>query len=195
MAYISLDELKQYLKIDATDTDNDDLLNASISSAQDRVEEICHRKFEASTDTVRYFDFQRDVRERTVYFDTDLISITGLEIDDETIPETDYRLEPRNIQPAWGMHLKKHSGSYGSYDFPEDRIKITGKWAFSETPPESVKFATKRLAAFYFRESDSQLFQTIGPQDQGQIQLPANEPSDVRAILKPFIRRYNRARY
>lgn len=192
MPYITLAELKQYLGIDTDDTGDDDKLNAMISSAQDRIEQICHRKFEHGTDdTVRYFDLRRDVRGRTVYFDADLVSITALENNGETIPATAYILEPRNIKPAYGLTLKTNSGATFtcSDDGPEDAIKITGKWAYSTSPPDIVKYVCKRLAGFYYRLSVSQQFSTIGPEDQGQLELPRTEPQDVRAALRPLIRK------
>ena len=194
MAYITTEELRTYLKISSVSDDT--LMTKLIAAAQKRIDQICHRTFETGTDdTVRYFDFYRDVRGRTVYFDTDLTSITTLEIDDETIPSTDYVLEPRNIQPAWGMTLRNYLGWSGSSNFPEYRIKINGKWGYSQTAPEPVKQACRRLAGFYYREKGAQVFETLGNDKTGPMQLPASEPGSVMKALIPYIRRYHRPRY
>lgn len=188
MAYITLDELKAYMRVSS---DGDDaLMNASILAAQDRIDDICHRTFEAADDSVRYFDLVRDVRRRTIYFDTDLCQITSVENEGTTIAATQYFLEPRNVKPWYALTLRYNASKVWSYGTggPEDAVKITGRWAYSITAPESVKYACKRLAAFYYREGDSQLFQTVGPEDQGQTQLPDREPKDVWYILKPFRR-------
>ena len=194
MAYIDASDLRTYLKI--TSESDDTLMTTLISSAQKRINEICHRTFEASDDSIRYFDIYRDVKGRTVFFDTDLIAITSLEIDNETIPATEYYLEPRNIKPAWGLSLRFNSTHLWTYTSTiEYTIKITGKWAYSETAPADIQHACKRLAGFYYKEKGAQVFETLGNDKTGQMQLPASEPSSVRMILKPYIRSYQRARY
>lgn len=188
MAYVTLQDLRNYLCIESSDEDAK--MQDALDSAQARIDAICHRTFEATADTVRYFDLRRDVRGRTIFFDEDLVSITTLENDERTIASTEYVLEPRNFSPKYGLTLRFNASTLWNYgqDGPEDSIKITGRWAYSLEAPATIKQATRRLAGYYFRETDSQVFQTIHPEDKGQVKLPKTEPADVRAILKPYIR-------
>lgn len=194
MAYIDDDVLKKYLDIDADNTDDDALMTTLISAAQRRIDTICRRTFEASEDTTRYFDPYRDVSFRTVYFDTDLITMTSLVIDGETIPATDYYMEPRNTKPSWGLTFR-YTAPMPFFGQDENNIEVTGKWAYSESAPDDIKHATKRLAAFYYTQSSSHVFEYIGPADQGQVKIPLAEPKDVSMILKPYIRNPKRIRY
>ncbi len=187
MAYISLNDLKTYLRID--EDDENTRLQTSIDAAQARVDAITHRTFEASTDTSRYFDLFQDVSGRTVYFDNDLYQVTLVENQGVVIPATDYILEPRNDKPHYALTLRLSTGKTWDYGTgPEDAIKITGRWAYSITAPEPIRRATFRLAAFYFHEADSDMFETIGPEDQGEMTLPKAEPLSITAILRTFIR-------
>ena len=190
MAYITIPDLKRYLRIDQNDENNDQLLQDCIDAAQARVDEICHRTFEAPDDTTRYFDLSRDVRRRTIYFDTDLCQITRVENDGREIDESQYFLEPRNDTPYYALTLRYNSERIWSYSVngPEDAIKITGRWAYSVEAPETVKQATRRLAGFYYQETSAQVFEAIGPADQGQAEIPTTEPGSFRQILKRYKR-------
>ena len=177
--------MKEYLRITADDDDG--LLDTLLKAAQARVDQICQRTFEASTDTIRFYDAYEVVAGHTLFFDMDLAAITKLENNGGEVPSADYTLLPRNApKPYYGLKLKR--GRFEPGSTPEDAIKITGKWAYSTSPPADIVHATKRLAAFYFREKDSQVFQVIGPPDGANITLPQTEPAAVKAILRPYIK-------
>jgi hypothetical protein len=61
VSYITRDELKQHLGIDASEVSDDALLDVLITRTQAVVDEFCHRTFEASADTTRTFDAEADV--------------------------------------------------------------------------------------------------------------------------------------
>lgn len=183
--YVTKLDLKEYLRIDGEDDDG--LFDTLLKAAQARVDQICQRTFEASADSIRFFDAYEVVAGHTLFFKEDLAAITRLENNGAVVPSTGYTLLPRNgPKPYYGLKLTK--GRFEPGSTPEDAIKITGKWAYSETAPFDIVQACKRLAGFYFREKDSQVFEVIGPSDQANITLPQTEPAAVKAILRPYIK-------
>ena len=123
-------------------------------------------------------------------FDEDLAHITTLENNGAVVPPSDYHTLPRNgPAPYYGLLLLTHAPPFThTANGPQDAIAVTGKWAYSLTPPADIVHAARRLAGFYFREKDAQVFDAIGPQGQGQITLPPSEPAAIKAILSTYIK-------
>lgn len=190
MAYCDTSSVRKYLG--ASDTNDDPLLESLISAAQKIIDGYCGRTFEATEDTTRYFDAYADVRERVLWLDHDLCSITSITNGDgTTLSESHYVTEPRNSSTYYAIRLKTSSGKLwltnNSSDH-ENAIAIVGKWAYSETAPDSVAHACKRLVAYLYRQKDN-----AGDLDRAVIAgnstiLPAQIPSDIKLILAPYKR-------
>lgn len=160
MAYASLAELKAYVGIPTGTTVDDTLLTALLARAQAFIESPAGtgRVFEAASDTTRYFDAQRDVDGRTLYFDdsSDLCQLTSVVNDGVTIPLSAIALEPRNATPYFGLTLKLGLDYEWDWDTtPEGAIAVTGRWAYSVTAPLDIVHATIRLAFTYYRQRDN----------------------------------------
>ena len=190
MAYCGVDELKEYLGV--TGATDDAMLLTLLAAAQRTIDSYCARTFEATADTVRTFDSQRDVDGYTLTVDSDLCSITSIvNGDGTTISNSHYVTEPRNETPYYAIRLKVSAGKVWTSTVAgdsENAITITGKWAYSTSAPSDIAHVCKRLAAYIYRQKDN-----AGDLDRAVIAgnstiLPAQIPSDIRLMLTPYKR-------
>lgn len=185
MAYATLAELKTILKI--TDAADDGLLQDYLDAAQAAFEAATDRVFEAAADATRYYDPRDDVDGGTLWLDADLCAVTTV-----TSGGTDVTAGvvtvPRNATPYYGLKLK--SGySWQCGDECEDAIAVTGKWAYSATPPADVKQAVLRLAAWMYHARTNPEGDRNVVTPSGVVLQASSWPSDVREIAA----RYRRA--
>ena len=190
MAYCGVDELKEYLGV--TGTADDAMLLTLLAAAQRTIDSYCARTFEATADTVRTFDSQRDVDGYTLTVDSDLCAITSIvNGDGTTISNSHYVTEPRNETPYYAIRLKTSAGKVWTSTVSgdsENAITVTGKWAYSTSAPSDIAHVCKRLAAYIYRQKDN-----AGDLDRAVIAgnstiLPAQIPSDIRLMLAPYRR-------
>ncbi len=187
MAYANLAELKTYLGLGSQATD-DGLLTSCIERAQAAIDSHCHRSFEAGADSTRHYHLDRDVRGRTLYFDEDCAQITKVENAGVEISSDEYVTEPRNLAPYYGITLVTYRGAVWSFtQGPEDAVKVTGRWAYSIAPPADIVQATLRLAAYFFRQKDAQVFDVTADPRTGMMTVPQGMPRDVNLMLKPYV--------
>lgn len=191
MAYCVAADVKTYLGVAAA-TD-DALITALIARAQQAIDTHTMRTFEASANTERTFDTSRDIVGPTLWLDEDLCSIDEITNGDGTeVTSTQYTTEPRNETPYFAIRLLSSASiiwetDTTNYDH-EDSITVSGKWAFSTTPPADIVHACIRLAAYFYRQKDAQVFDTTATPELGIITVPQGIPRDVELILKPYIR-------
>ena len=190
MAYCGVDELKEYLGV--TGATDDAMLLTLLAAAQRTIDSYCARTFEATADTVRTFDSQRDVDGYTLTVDSDLCAITSIvNGDGTTISNSHYVTEPRNETPYYAIRLKASAGEVWTSTAAgdsENAISITGKWAYSTSAPSDIAHVCKRLAAYIYRQKDN-----AGDLDRAVIAgnstiLPAQIPNDSRLMLTPYKR-------
>ena len=188
MAYCGVDELKEYLGV--TGATDDAMLLTLLAAAQRTIDSYCARTFEATADSVRTFDSQRDVDGCTLTVDSDLCAITSIVNGDGTTI-SDYATEPRNETPYYAIRLKASAGKVWTATVAgdsENAITVTGKWAYSTSAPSDIAHVCKRLAAYIYRQKDN-----AGDLDRAVIAgnstiLPAQIPSDIRLMLAPYRR-------
>ena len=189
MAYCSLAQMKTY--VGATDNDDDALLTDCITRAEAVIDRATKRRFEATADSTRTFDAVYDVAGRTLYLDADLCAITAITNGDgAAITALQVVSEPRNHAPYYALTLKASTGLAWTYETdPEDAISVTGRWAYSTTPPADIEQACVRLAAWLYRQKDSSsdLDRPMVSMD-GATLLPAQIPADVQRMLQPYVR-------
>ena len=189
MTYCSLSQLKTY--VGATDTGDDALLTECITRAQTMIDRATRRTFEAATATTRTFDAVCDVDGRRLFLDADLCTLTSITNGDGgAIDTADVVTTPRNATPWFELTLKASSGEAWTYTTdPESAIAVTGKWAYSATPPADIEQACVRLAAWLYRQKDSSadLDRPLVSAD-GATLLPTQVPNDVLAMLAPYKR-------
>lgn len=194
MAYISVANLKIYL--DVTASGDDTLLTALIARAQAVIDAKTHRTFEASADSTRKFTVGMDTDGRKLFFDEDCCSITTVTTNadksggGDVIPAAQYATMPRNRTPYYGIEILSSS----SYDWdytsdPENGITVAGKWAWSTTAPENIIQACARLAGYFYKQKDAQIFDVTAIPEAGIIQIPQGIPRDVELLLEPYVKR------
>ncbi|MCC6615933.1 MAG: phage gp6-like head-tail connector protein [Anaerolineae bacterium] len=198
MAYTDADGVKAYLKIPDSETDDDTLIGSLATGAQKIIEAKLGRVFEAASDSARTFDALADTeldeygwRRNLVFYGADLCSITSIvNGDGTTIASTKYVTLPKNVTPYYGIRLKASSGYAWEYeDDPEDAITITGKWAYSASAPDDIVHATIRLAAYLYKQKDTQqVFEQVLTSPGGVLRMPSKLPTDVIELLEPYRR-------
>ena len=187
MAYATLANVKAYLDITAT-TSDDPLLTSLIDRAQEIIDAYTGRDFEAVTAT-KYFTID-NVEGRWLYlWGYDLLTITALTNGDNTvISSANYRLEPRNETPKWAIRLDEDT--IWDFDDSDSEISIAGTWGYSTTAPSDVVHACIRLVSFLYRQKD-----TSGDIDRPMVTgdgvtiMPSALPKDVMSILEKYRRR------
>lgn len=188
--YTSNTDLKVYLGIASSNTDDDALLTTLIARAQAAIDAHCRQTFEAAADTIRTFDAIADVCGPRLMLDAPLCAITTITNGDGTTVASDkYVKEPRNSTPWWALTLKSNAGIVWTYsDAPEGAISIEGRWAYATTAPVDVVQACTRLAAYLYRQRDNalDLDRTVIVGDTTI--MPLSIPRDVMTLLRPYRR-------
>jgi len=131
MAYVTLSELKNYLKIPEEDTQHDAVLTTLNEAASSQIEKYCGRVFTTQTDVVDYFDLQQeDIVVLNQYPVESIIAITleGQEL-------TDYR-------------LTSETGVIEFYEPLTGELKV--KYNVSEFAPYLVRMVNLQLASHFF---------------------------------------------
>lgn len=186
MAYITLDDLKvKYLGIDADDTDDDDLLQEMIDAAQTTIDRETGRTFEASSDTPLTFYGDELTGDTLHWFDRDMAALSSVTVNGNAIDLTTVRLVPRRVTPSFGICFLSNAPNNNN-----DEIVVTGRWAWSVEPPADVALATKRLAAWAYRQKDNQHDGAARVIDSatGTIMIPAGLPKDVAELINTYMR-------
>jgi len=191
-ASVTVSDLKAYLGV--TGAADDDLLTSLIARAEKAIEVYCGRLFTCAADTTHYFTVGEDTEGDCIWFDADLCAVTTVTSDADGTPvtlvkDTDFVTQPRNTTPWYGFKILSSTSKFWDYTSdPETGITITGRWAYSTTPPQDIIHATTRLAAFYYRQKDAQVFDTTAVPDAGVIMVPQGIPKDVQLMLQPYRR-------
>lgn len=196
MAYVSLAEVKTYLGIQTNSDDS--LLESLILNAQSFVEEETSKRFETATDATRYFTYREDTgtyrhrhdsrQRRTLWLDYDLAQAPTSIIngDGTAVSLSDVILLPLNEPPYRQIRIKESA----SIAWAEGAIAVTGRWAYSVTPPPRIKQATIRLAGFFYRQKDAQTYDLTGFGELGTVQMRHNIPQDIVHLLAPYKERF-----
>lgn len=191
MAYATLSELRSYLFAGGASapTVDDALLTALLARAQALIDAQTGRKFESVAET-RKFDLPAGL-----YLPVgDLLSVTTLTNGDgQAIPATAYALYPENALPKRLIFLLPTSGYAWQSDNGNSAqcISVAGTWGYSASPPNSVKHAAIRLAAWLYRQKDNSndVDRPIMSSD-GTVVMPAALPRDVEQMIAPYVRRF-----
>ena len=165
--------------------ESDDLLSALIGSASMMINRYCRRSFTAQDETVRVFRKSRvyddSFNGQVLIFDEDLAEDASLIQDPDDLtwdPDVFYLQE--NKPPFWAVELEE-----GSWP---DVVEVTGYWCYSRTPPTDVEYACLRLVKWLYDLRDTTKGQIPIITPEGEVLMPEGLPSDIRAILSPYIR-------
>jgi len=191
VSYVTLAELKAALRI--TDTVDDSLLNAAITSATGFVNNYCERNFTPGTavtarvyvPTGRYDPLQID----------DASSVTEVAIDDDldrsfstVLRPIDFETHPLNAL-AGGMPypisaIRPQEDGYWPMWDSRATVRVTGLYGWPAVPP-AVKEATLLQASRLFTRLESPLG-VAGFGDMGAMRVSFRGDPDVLMLLAPF---------
>ena len=183
IAYATLAELKSYLGV--AHADDDGLLTDLLERASAAINAYTGRNFRAEYATRCYSASAVDGDVLTL--DGDLYSVTTIK-NGEGQPIAEYWLLPRNAGPPYYQVKLKEASSY-SWTFGADgEIEVYGLWGCSAEPPDDIVHACIRLAAYYYRQKDAQVFDVTASPEQGIITVPKGMPADVKVLLSRYRR-------
>ena len=121
----------------------------------------------------------------------DLLTVNALtngDSDATAIASTDFWLVPFNMGPPYyGIQLKRNEGIYWEFD-TDYRVTVIGTWGYSTTPPRDIKQACLVLAAYFFQQRSSQVFDTTAIPDAGVITIPSGIPATVTKVIERYKR-------
>lgn len=171
---------------------DDDLLEDLLDRVTARIEIETSRNFEAETKTNYYDSSAYSTEDHLLYLSDDLLTITTLtngDSDATEIPDTEYRLLPRNEGPPyWSIKLHSDSTYYWEWD-TDGWVSVAGTWGYSATPPDDIVEACLEWTAYTYRLRDSQVFDVSAFPVDGVIQIPKGIPLSVRLALEPYVKR------
>lgn len=130
--YTTIATVKAFLDITSTNSTDDGVINDLITQTSRYIDDKTGRRFYPSVET-RSFNTP-DGRE--LWLDDDLLSVTTLTNGDgDTIPSTEYILQPANYYPKYAVRLKQASTYYYETDDDgntEQVIDVLGWWGFHQ---------------------------------------------------------------
>lgn len=208
MSYLTAAALRLELGIPATtgspaDVALDAMLTSKIADASALWDAETGTTFEAATDTTHTLNAQDDVDGPLLYLRHDLAAVTSVvNGDTTTVSPSDYVLLPTQPRKRGNsIRLMPTSAVGWTYTTnPVNAISVTGKWAYSVTPPTNVVTAVRTLAAWLFKRKEQpgvgedQITQ-ISP--SGVVLTSSTWPREVRLILdlyRPVFGNYAGAR-
>lgn len=183
--YIDTEDLKNFLRIDEEDTDDDDLLAEDITTASHAINTHCKRQFGNAAGTRSYKNGWYDSTEGKYVFSIDDLMVTdGLVVvaDGVTLDSEDYELLPLNALADGKPYTHIALSRYAS------RLEITADpWGWLDIP-DSVKKATKLQASRFFNRRNSPYGVAGSPDVGSELRLLAKVDPDVAVALKGFSR-------
>lgn len=181
--YASLTTLKEYLGLlEPNETGHDQLLNRLLTAATNTIEATTNRVFNASTTTTHGFDAE-DLQDGELWLDGDLAELVSVTNGDgSALDLATVRTIPRNSTPFHGLR----STYLACTD--DQSLLVAGKWGYSTTPPAAIEQACVRLAGYWYRLKDAQVFDVTANPETGQLAIPKGLPADVKHLLEPYVR-------
>jgi len=173
-----------------TGNSEDGLLGEMITSAESYIDTSTHRHFRIRQVTWRHFHAENDVDvdENMLFLDYDLVKdyeiING---DGSIVPVAHRFLHPANRPPYWGIRLD-HTLFWTWEDTPINAIRVNGLWGYSEKAPTDIVQATRRLAAYLYKQKDSQVFETASFFEGGILTIPEGVPAFVQQVIDKYTR-------
>jgi hypothetical protein len=178
MEYTSLQALKNFGGFEGEE--EDDLLLALIQSATGIIETRTGRIFKVEAEADQIFSRYAGVSNRfdgnMLYFYKELADEASAITDSPTVVHL-----PENGPPYYGIRKVE-----GSWAYPA--VTVTGYWGYSKTPPPDIEMACLRLAKWLYDMKDTHAGNSAIITPEGKVLLPQGLPSDVMALLKPYVK-------
>lgn len=140
MAYTNKATIENYLN-KSIDNTYDTQLAAWITAMETHINNATRRVFTVmGTAEERFFDGSNS----SVLLIDDLVELSSLTIDGETIDTADIVLYPANVFPKYKMKFKNGSGFFYRGD---QNVAITAKWGYADAVPADITFVCTVLVA------------------------------------------------
>lgn len=188
--YTTLAELKSALRIPASDSIDDTLLEKAINSASRLIDGYAQRSFYNGGTATRVYAPQDSY---ITQFD-DLQSLTTLETSsdgdgfDTTWTSSDYQLEPLNGISDGLSTPYTRVRAIGDYTFltlnEEATVRVTGVWGWASVP-DAISQACVIQSERIFKRLDSPLG-VAGFGDLGVVRVTSRLDSDVAQLVEPY---------
>lgn len=207
MAYATLDELRDRLRIPPNDATKDEWLQVLLDAATTAVEQLAGgRRFAVDEDETRLIDFSpENVMGHILRLPGDMHAIYQVvNGDGVVVSPSEFVTLPRlasvvggvviaptstisTARPFYEIHLKSGSGKRWTYvnDW-EGAISVTGKWGYSATPPGPIRVATLDLAMHLYKIPDTIERPIVSP--DGELLTPGAIPDHVVGYVMKFAR-------
>ncbi len=179
--YVTVPELKSYLRID--DTADDVLLAVWVTTASRAVDTFCHRQF-GQVDTLEARTFRPcwDAAGGYSVEIDDLQDVDGLLVlDSAGIPVLTYTLAPDNAPQRGRPYTRLAAAGPGP-------LTITALWGWAAVPA-AVKSATLLQAARFAARRDSPFGIAGSPSEGSELRLLASLDPDLKTSLGAKYRR------
>lgn len=191
MSYATLEHLRAYLSLSATDTNDDALLEAFLLAAQAVIEDACGGRHFYYTRATRLYDATGPhITTNSLLLREDLAQIYTLTNGDgTTIPSTAYVLIPANRSQKYSIELLPSAGITFTHNGDwRQAISIDGLWGYSEEPPPPIIQACIRLAAWLYRQRETNEWFPYGAEKVTALALSAVDslPADAHRLIAPF---------
>lgn len=168
-----------------TSSQDDNLVAALIAAASEGIEAKCHRRFRVDTEsirtfTTRYLPMPYGTRSPfsgpVLLLDEELADVASAITGSPTVSYL-----PENGGPPYYAIINEDA-------YWSSPISVTGKWGYSVMPPPNVELACLRLTKWAYELRSATQGASVVVTDQGAVLMPAQYPSDVLALLSPYIK-------
>jgi len=174
--YGTVEQLRAYLAL--TSHDDDALLELLLNAATSFIERYTRRRFRAVSET-HWLTDGFAISDQELMLDDDLQELTGITDGSGAAVElSEVRLIPP--RPPYTVLFREDGWVYP--------VSVTGQWGWSSEPPEDITAAAVRLAAYWYRLRDAQVFDVTAMPDQGVLTVPKGLPIDVKVVLDQYRR-------
>jgi len=195
--YCTQNQLKAFVGIPTSDSQDDDLLDDAINAASRQIDAFCGRQFYADGSTSARKFFTNDLYRLRV---DDISTTTGLVVkyddDDDGTYETTVSASEFQVLPINGVVGGIQGNPFyivelisdGNHEWPLDfssnrpRAEITAKWGYASTP-EQIRQATLMLASELFAMRNAPLG-VAGVGDFGVVNIQQNR--EITRLIAPF---------
>jgi hypothetical protein len=184
------------LKLSATDTTSDTILETIIEAASRTIDSDCARFFyKSATDETRYYTAELSDK---LFLSDDLVSITELATDgdnDRTWAEiwsatADYDLVPYNAAAIGDPYTAIEMIDTGAYTFPHYRkgVKITGVFGYPAVPKKITQACILLSSRLFKRLSTPLGVASMAAMGEVQISIKDKDP-DYWHLIREFMRK------
>lgn len=179
--YTTLSAVKSQLNIEASNTDDDTLIETFVTQASEMIDSVCNRRFIATPGTLKLDACPPHLYGNTLFFGDDVTSVLSISDANGEIDSANYWLKPNNTSPKWGAAFK--SGYTPQYDSSaQQAITVVGSLGYAVSAPSDINLAATRLAAWMYQTRDN-TGESVRFMD-GTTIIPANAPPLVMTILQ-----------